>query len=404
MPILGSQGGSTKGPSTAPTIGTATDLGTGTTVSVTFTAPSFSKLPITSYTVTSSPGSVTASGANSPITVSGLTAGTSYTFTVTATNANGISAATSASNSVTPAVPKAGYIASGIAGGGRVSTITKVSLPDDTGSTLAATLAQPRFTGAGFANSGTAGYFTHGDVYTITTVDKLTFSNDSRSTFNASLGVLEYVTGFANSGTAGYTGGGMNATPAVVASIRKITFSNDSSATIGATLTTTSAFIGNAGMANSGTAGYFCGGWNAGSTWYSRVDKLAFSNDSKSTLAATLTSGTGRLTAMANSGTAGYAGGGNASDGSTYLSNVDKITFSNDSKSNLGNILTAVYTTGAGFANSGTAGYFAGGSFNSAVVSNMQKIAFSNDSRTSTGNVLAATTSLPQGCANSGAL
>jgi hypothetical protein len=196
----------------------------------------------------------------------------------------------------------------------------------------------------------------------------------------------------------------MNATPAVVASIRKITFSNDSSTTIGATLTTTSAFLGNPGMANSGTAGYFCGGWNAGSTWYSRVDKLAFSNDSKSTLAATLTSGVGRLTAMANSGTAGYAGGGNTSDGSTYLSNVDKITFSNDSKSNLGNILTAVYTTGAGFANSGTAGYLAGGFFNSAVVSNMQKIAFSNDSRTSTGNVLATATNLPLGCANSGAL
>ncbi len=385
----------------APTIGTATKTGV-TTATVGFTAGATGGSAITGYTVTSSPGSVTATG-TSPVTVTGLTGATSYTFTVTATNANGTSAASSASNSITTDTPKAGYIASGLAGGGRVSTITKVSLPDDTGSTLAATLAQPRFTGAGFANSGTAGYFTHGDTYTITTVDKLTFSNDSRSTFNASLGVLESVTGFANSGTAGYTGGGFTTIPSVVATIRKITFSNDSSATIGATLTTTTMFF-NQGMANSGTAGYFCGGFNSGVAYYSRVDKLAFSNDSKSTLAATLTSGTSRITAMANSGTAGYAGGGNTSDGSTYLSNVDKITFSNDSKSNLGNILTATYVNGAGFANSGTAGYFAGGSFNSAVVSNMQKIAFSNDSRTSTGNVLATASNLPLGCANSGTL
>lgn len=89
----------------APTIGTATDLGTGSTVSVAFTAGANGGKAVTTYTATSSPGGLTGTGASSPITVSGLTAGTAYTFTVTATNANGTSASSAASNSVTPAVP-----------------------------------------------------------------------------------------------------------------------------------------------------------------------------------------------------------------------------------------------------------------------------------------------------------
>jgi hypothetical protein len=101
MPILGSSAGATKGPASAPTIGTAT--AGNASASVTFSAPSFSKLPITNYTVTASPGGATGTGASSPITVSGLSNGTAYTFTVTATNAAGTSAASSASNSVTPA-------------------------------------------------------------------------------------------------------------------------------------------------------------------------------------------------------------------------------------------------------------------------------------------------------------
>lgn len=87
----------------APTIGTAT-AGAGS-ASVTFTAPSnVGGGAITSYTVISSPGSITGTGSSSPITVSGLTNGTAYTFTVVATNAYGTGPASAASNSVTPSL------------------------------------------------------------------------------------------------------------------------------------------------------------------------------------------------------------------------------------------------------------------------------------------------------------
>ncbi|MCX6944609.1 MAG: fibronectin type III domain-containing protein, partial [Opitutales bacterium] len=85
----------------APTIGTASAGNAQATV--TFTAPvSNGGDSITSYTVTSSPGGFTATGASSPRTVTGLTNGTAYTFTVTATNSVGTGAASGASNSVTP--------------------------------------------------------------------------------------------------------------------------------------------------------------------------------------------------------------------------------------------------------------------------------------------------------------
>ncbi len=85
----------------APTIGTASPG--DTQASVTFSAPGFNGgATITSYTVTSNPGGITGTGATSPITVTGLTNGISYTFTVTATNSAGTGSASAASNAVTP--------------------------------------------------------------------------------------------------------------------------------------------------------------------------------------------------------------------------------------------------------------------------------------------------------------
>lgn len=76
---------------------------TSTTAEVSFSVPSSDGgATITGYTVTSSPGGLTGTGSSSPITVSGLTPGTPYTFTVTATNSVGTGPSSKASIAITP--------------------------------------------------------------------------------------------------------------------------------------------------------------------------------------------------------------------------------------------------------------------------------------------------------------
>ena len=88
---------------TAPTIGTATVVD-ATSATVAFTASSYIGKGTITYTATSSPGGLTGTSATSPITVSGLTTGTAYTFTVVGNTNYGVaSVASAASNSITPA-------------------------------------------------------------------------------------------------------------------------------------------------------------------------------------------------------------------------------------------------------------------------------------------------------------
>jgi kumamolisin len=93
----------TDSPPGAPT-GVAATAGNGQ-ATVSFTAPtSNGGSAILYYTVTPSPGTITATGTASPIVITGLTNGTAYTFKVTATNGEGTGPASAASTSVTPSV------------------------------------------------------------------------------------------------------------------------------------------------------------------------------------------------------------------------------------------------------------------------------------------------------------
>lgn len=96
----------------APTGVSATDIGTNrayndAAATVSFVASAEGD-PATSFTVISTPGSITATGTSSPIVITGLQSNTNYTFVVRASNAGGISVPSSNSNSITATtVPQA---------------------------------------------------------------------------------------------------------------------------------------------------------------------------------------------------------------------------------------------------------------------------------------------------------
>lgn len=219
MRILGVVASSSREVPNAPTIGTATNVGTGRAynngaATVTFTAPSFDGgLPITSYTVTSSPGGFTASGASSPLTVTGLASATAYTFTVTATNARGTGAASAASNSITATtVPQAPTIGTAT-DAGTGNSVTVAYTAGATGgaavSTYTATSSPGSLTGTG-ASPITVSGLTSGTAYTFTVTatnanGTSTASAASNSVTPSVPGSFESIATFTNTGTNTYT-------------------------------------------------------------------------------------------------------------------------------------------------------------------------------------------------------
>ena len=91
--------GTTKVPDVVDPVTPGTPTITASSASVPFTA-SEKGGAASSFTVTSNPGSLTGSGATSPVTVSGLSDNTSYTFTIAGTNETATGPASAATASV----------------------------------------------------------------------------------------------------------------------------------------------------------------------------------------------------------------------------------------------------------------------------------------------------------------
>jgi hypothetical protein len=234
----------------APTIGTATSTGS-TTATVTYTAPTntdTSAQPITSYTAVSSPGGITGTVSQSgsgTITVSGLTTGTAYTFTVYATNAAGNSSSSSSSNSITtwsvPGAPTIGtatataynqatvtYTAPASNGGTAITSYTAVSSPGGfTGSVSQA--GSGTITVNGLSESTSYTFI----VYATNSVGNSSNSSSSNSiTTPSAVYTATYVV-IGGGGGGGHNGGGGGGAGAYRASTLSLTPGTTYTATVG---------------------------------------------------------------------------------------------------------------------------------------------------------------------------
>jgi hypothetical protein len=199
----------------APTIGTATDTGSGL-MSVTFTASTLGPTA-SSFTLTSSSG-VTGSGASSPLTLQEVVEGT-YTYNVYGTNANGNgpSSATSNSVNVTSVDPSAYFPIATTTLTTTTSTVTFSSIPQTykhlqlrmwAKSDRANSAGNTIFAYANGDNAPTSptNYWTHG------------LTGDGSSTTSGSLGNT------AGTGYGFYVGTAQGATPASYGSVAIVDF------------------------------------------------------------------------------------------------------------------------------------------------------------------------------------
>jgi hypothetical protein len=164
----------------APTQVIATAGNASATVS--WTAPALGKASLSFYLVTSSPEGITATAVDTTTTIPGLTNGTTYTFTVTATTALGTGAASVPSNPVTPsasqmrAVPSAPTGVSAMAGVGE-ATVSWTTPQSNGGSPLTGYVVVPSVAGVvgaatmvadPSATHATIAGLTNGSTYTFT--------------------------------------------------------------------------------------------------------------------------------------------------------------------------------------------------------------------------------------------
>jgi hypothetical protein len=184
-----------------PTIGTAT--AGGASISIAFTADSSGKGgPTRSYIAKSNPGNITATGSTSPISVTGLTVGTSYTVSVAGVNQTGNSEYSSASNSAVPVSDTSfDSIATVTVGSGGAADVTFSSIPSTYKHLQIRGIARKNG-----ANNDTVGV-------------QMTFNGDTASSYNAHFllgdgsSAVGYTTGAsrANIDSLYMAGGGMTA-------------------------------------------------------------------------------------------------------------------------------------------------------------------------------------------------
>ena len=278
------------------------------------------------------------------------------------------------------------------AAGGSRSAVDRINFSNDTVAVaIRGTLNSPANGKYNLAATGNSNYGWFGGGYTpttpsagntrVSTVDRIDFSNDSpiASIRGPLTSIIQHLSATGNSNY-GWFGGG-----SAITTVDRINFANDSvSASPRGPLTIARGFLAATGNSK---YGWFGGGYiqpAVPGNYYSRIDRIDFSNDSSTASIRGPLIAVRKVHASTGNSNYGWFGGGNLIPGITAT--VDRIDFSNDSVSAIarGSLSSARY----GLAATGNSNYgwfgggFGGGPYPSPALSRVDRIDFSNDSAT----------------------
>jgi hypothetical protein len=279
-------------------------------VSVTFTAPTdVGGSAITGYVATSNNG-IGAAGSSSPITVTGLTNGTSYTFSVWAINTFGYSSPSSPSSGLTPAAQYA-YIA-----GYSSANRERISLMSAGNSANFGTFADDAVTYQSGASSNTRG-IVGGSGRT---------SNDFQYWTLASTGVSQVFGDAVQSGSSRMTSNNTRALNAAAVTddntIEYLTIASTGNGTDFGDLTVSRGYFG---ALSSTTRSLFMGGWPNNGV-FDTVDYVTIASTGNATDFGDLTGNRSFCSGLAD-GTRGVCSGGLSNAGpTTYVNVMDYCT------------------------------------------------------------------------------
>lgn len=339
----------------APTIGTAT--GGSTTASVAFTAPSNTGgSVISAYYAVSNPGQITGSGASSPVTVSGLTNGTSYTFSVWALNTYGPSPYSASSNSVTPAVSELALFAGGTSASGDTNIIDYVNITTTGNATDFGDLIHDNsgVHGPGSCASSTRGVVGGGNFAApdVNVIQYVTFASAGNATDFGDLLYKAQGVGGCNSATRGLFGAGAGSV--YENTINYITIASVGNATDFGDLTEGRFYPA---CFSSSTRGVWAGGSNA-SGYRNVIDYVTIASTGNASDFGDLTVARDAVAGCSTS-TRGCIGGGTSSGGQSNI--IDYVTIATTANAtDFGDLTVARQYLAA--ASGTTRGLWAGGS------------------------------------------
>jgi len=320
----------------------APDQATGVTgtagdaqVEVSFTAPTdVGGAAITGYRVQDSTGAFGASGSSSPVTVAGLTNGTSYTFNVWAINPFGWSSPSDASGSVNPFSSR-GVFAGGIESS-LVNTIEFVQIPTlgnvtDFGDLTA---AKEQLSGLG---SSTRGVYVGGNTGSTTNViEYITFASAGNGIDFGNIHTAKEGVGTLSNDTRGLYAGGNTSND----NIEFITIANTGNGTDFGDLSQGRMQMN---AAASPTRGIFAGGSaGTGGSSLNKIDYVTIGSTGNAIDFGDLTVGRNRTNGGCSSGTRAVFGGGFDDNTNTSKNTIDYVTIaSTGNATDFGDLLAA---------------------------------------------------------------